>query len=98
VWFIQDHTGAHNITLTKSKRRNTYIPRKAAIQLTPRARKFFKGLLEHATNPDTVGIMLMYRQSSTGEPRMVFTFDFVTKSDVGQDDEGYVPRVQSNRA
>lgn len=48
-----------------------------------KARKFFKALLE--SKSDAIGIMLNYHQSSTGEPRMVFSFDFVTE--VSPEDE-----------
>jgi hypothetical protein len=50
-------------------------------------RKFFKSLLEIAPTEDTIGIMLHYDQSKTGEPRMVFSFGFVTAAELGPDDE-----------
>jgi hypothetical protein len=50
-------------------------------------RKFFKSLLEIKPTEDTIGIMLHYDQSKTGEPRMVFSFGFVTAAELGPDDE-----------
>lgn len=50
-----------------------------AATLTPKARKFFKTLLERPPRPNIVGVMLNYSQSSSGQPRMVFSFDFVTQ-------------------
>lgn len=60
--------------------------------MTPKARKFFTLLLE---NPpaDKIGVMLHYDQSNTGEPRMVFSFDFCSAADLGPDDEGVSLRV-----
>jgi hypothetical protein len=76
----------------KKRTRKTIIPRKAAVQMTPKARKFFTLLLE---NPpaDKIGVMLHYDQSNTGEPRMVFSFDFCSAADLGPDDEGVSLRV-----
>lgn len=53
--------------------------------LTEKARKFFKLLLEN-TGKD--GIMLNYQQASSGQPRMVFSFGFVTKDQLSEEDEG----------
>jgi hypothetical protein len=56
-------------------------------------RKFFKSLLQVGTAPPAkeedpiIGIMLHYDQSQTGEPRMVFSFGFVTAEQLGPDDE-----------
>jgi hypothetical protein len=36
------------------------------------------------------GVMLHLNQASSGEPRMVFAFDFVTKDQITEEDEGYV--------
>lgn len=57
--------------------------------MTDKARNFFRALLE-VSKPDIIGIMLKYDQSSTGEPRMVFSFDFVRAGDLTPEDEGYV--------
>jgi hypothetical protein len=70
----------------KSKRKHKFIPRKAAVQLTDQARTLFRRLLE--TKPDKDGILLDYHQSSSGQPRMVFSFRFVTKDELIEDDEG----------
>ena len=69
-------------------KKRAFVPRKAAVQLTEKARKFFKLLLEHPPRQDIIGIMLNYGQPRSGEPRMVFSFDFVTAEDVdlGQDE------------
>lgn len=56
------------------------------MQLTEKARTFFKALLE--SNPEKAGVILNYDQSSTGEPRMVFSFDFVNKEGISGLDEG----------
>lgn len=74
---------------TKPRRRRKkkrFVPRKAAIQLTESARKLFQQLLKN--NPSKDGILLNYHQSSTGEPRMVFSFSFVTKDELHEEDEG----------
>jgi hypothetical protein len=71
-----------------TKRRGQIIPRKAAVQLTDKARQFFRLLLEKPPRPNVVGIMLNYDQSATGEPRMVFSFDFVTGDQIDAQDEG----------
>ena len=70
----------------KPKRRRKFIPRKAAVQLTDKARNFFKALLENSPAKD--GIILNYKQASSGQPRMVFAFDFVTKDQISEEDEG----------
>lgn len=77
-------------TVTKAKKKRTkkiFIPRKAAVELNEKTRKFFKLLLKNAPTEDTIGIMLHYDQSKTGEPRMVFSFGFVTAAELGPDDE-----------
>lgn len=72
---------------TKTKRKQKiFIPRKAAVQMTEKARTFFKKLLD--MNPEKAGVMLNYGQSSSGEPRMVYSFDFVTKENLDPGDEG----------
>ena len=84
----------------RKKRPSFGIPKKAPVNLTPKARQFFKALLQNKiqNNNDSinndkndaeeiVGILLQYQQSKTGEPRMVFTFDFVTQSQLGKKDE-----------
>ena len=61
---------------TRTKRpKKKFIPRKAAITLTTKARDFFQKLLK--ANPDKVGVLLNYHQSSDGTPRMVFSFQFI---------------------
>lgn len=70
------------------KRKRKFLPPKAAVKLTPKARKFFKALLERPSRPDIVGIMLNYSQASSGQPRMVFSFDFTTQDQITEQDEG----------
>ena len=60
--------------------------------MTPKARQFFKKLLE--SDPTKKGILLDYHQASSGEPRMVFSFKFVSsgtddEDTLTDDDEGY---------
>ena len=55
--------------------------------MTDKARTFFKALL--ANNPQRDGIILNYQQASSGQPRMVFSFRFVTKDELTEEDEGY---------
>jgi hypothetical protein len=72
---------------TKTKRKKKiFLPRKAAVQMTEKARTFFKKLLD--MNPEKAGVMLNYGQSSSGEPRMVYSFDFVSKEQLDPQDEG----------
>ena len=78
-----DNTASHGRT------RQKFIPRKAAVALTEKARTLFKQLVENHPSKDNV--LLNYTQSSTGEPRMVFSFSFVATEDLVQQDEGYVP-------
>jgi len=41
-------------------------------------------------NPEKAGIMLHYKQASSGQPRMVFSFGFVTDGEMESEDEGCV--------
>jgi hypothetical protein len=77
-------------TFTKpnSRRKRKFVPRKAAVELTEQARTFFKALLDN--NPQRDGIILNYQQASSGQPRMVFSFGFVNKDQLTDEDEGYV--------
>eukprot|EP00549_Striatella_unipunctata_P012016 CAMPEP_0118688362 /NCGR_PEP_ID=MMETSP0800-20121206/8877_1 /TAXON_ID=210618 ORGANISM="Striatella unipunctata, Strain CCMP2910" /NCGR_SAMPLE_ID=MMETSP0800 /ASSEMBLY_ACC=CAM_ASM_000638 /LENGTH=226 /DNA_ID=CAMNT_0006585611 /DNA_START=13 /DNA_END=693 /DNA_ORIENTATION=+ len=68
--------------------RRTFVPRKAPIEITENARNILTALLGLTKKNDVVGIMLGYDQSSTGEPRMVFSLNFVTEAELTQDDEG----------
>lgn len=77
-----------SFTTPKKGRKRKFIPRKAAVQITDQARNFFKALLE--SNSDKTGIILNYQQASSGQPRMVFTFGFVTNDELSPEDEGYV--------
>lgn len=71
-------------SLARSKKK--FIPRKAAVQLTEKARVLFQKLLRNQPTKD--GILLNYTQSSSGEPRMVFSFSFVSKNELVDEDEG----------
>jgi hypothetical protein len=55
--------------------------------MTDRARDFFAQLLASPPRDNIVGIRLNYEQSRTGEPRMVFSFEFVAREDLHPDDE-----------
>lgn len=70
----------------KTKRKKKFVPRKAAVELTENARTLFQKLLEN--HPTRDGILLNYNQSSTGEPRMVFSFSFVSRDELDEQDEG----------
>ena len=85
-------SSATEATSSSNLKKRKIIAQKAPVKLTPKARKFFKGLLEVQTqknNKDNeiIGIMLKYQQSKSGEPRMVYTFDFVTQKDLSNRDE-----------
>lgn len=82
-----------SFTKPNSRRRRKFIPRRAAVQLTEKARIFFKALLENS--PEKDGILLNYQQASSGQPRMVFSFSFVTKDELSEEDERYVWTVTS---
>ena len=72
-----------------AQKKRTFVPRKAAVKLTEKARKFFKLLLENPPRKDVIGVVLNYQQPKSGEPRMVFSFDFVTANDIDPNhDEG----------
>jgi hypothetical protein len=70
------------------KVKHKFVPRKAAVAMTPEARNFFRALLDNSSNPDVMGILLNYHQSSSGEPRMVFSFDFCKAEQLSPMDEG----------
>lgn len=72
----------HAATNNQPRRRKEFVPRKAAVELTERARLFFKKLLSNPPRAEIIGLLLNYDQSTTGEPRMVFSFSFVTANDL----------------
>jgi hypothetical protein len=93
---IKIHNPNFTSNVTRPNRR-TFIPKKAPITLTETARKFFLALIQTKTTTDTSnhdvhpshatkGIVLQYQQSSTGEPRMVFSFDFIQDKDLSVDE------------
>jgi hypothetical protein len=86
--FRNDDYNLQNREFTASTRK--FVPRKAAVKVTEKARNIFKKLLQDPPRPDIVGIMLNYTQSQTGEPRMVYSFDFVTGDEISPEmgDEG----------
>lgn len=51
----------------KASKRRKFVPPKAAVELTPKARKFFKLLLENPPRPDIVGMCV------TDVDRLVWT-------------------------
>ncbi|VEU39600.1 unnamed protein product [Pseudo-nitzschia multistriata] len=70
------------------KGRKKFVPRTAAVRLTEAARTLFRRLLAHQ-KPPRAGILLDYQQSSSGQPRMVFSFRFVASEDeLHENDEG----------
>ena len=81
-------------TKKKTKQRG-FVPRKAALNLTPKARQFLKALLENAPN-DVIGVMLKYQMSTAGQMRMVFAFEFVREHQIAKDDEGVSLEVLSD--
>lgn len=88
---VVTNTSSSDCRDTKPKMKKNarqFIPPKAAIKLTSRARIFCRELLENTSNPEIAGIMLRFQQSASGEPRMVFSFDFVKVGDLGKDNEG----------
>ena len=95
---IGDNHFSSPSTARKGNRRRRFIPRKAAVALTPKARTFFRSLLENVTSIQSdgeskqsddaiIGIQLTYSQSTTGEPRMVFGFSFLRASALHPNDE-----------
>ena len=95
---IGDNPSSSQGKTRRSNRRRKFIPRKAAVALTPKARTFFKSLLENVTSNQSnedgnksddaiIGIQLTYSQSTTGEPRMVFGFSFLRASALHPNDE-----------
>mmetsp|Transcript_29111 Transcript_29111/g.34608 ORF Transcript_29111/g.34608 Transcript_29111/m.34608 type:complete len:275 (-) Transcript_29111:279-1103(-) len=72
----------------KKRKPRVFVPPKAAVKLTPKARQYCRDLLDAAHNPEITGIMLRFQQSRSGEPRMVFSFEFVKVGELGKDDEG----------
>jgi hypothetical protein len=94
--FDPKHVAVTRSPPPRKRPRKQFVPRKAAVQITENARKFFLALLEHPPRPEICGIMLNYNQSSTGEPRMVFSFTFVTPNDITDDDEPVTLRVDKH--
>lgn len=81
---------ARPFSSSKAPKKSTqrgFVPRKAALNLTPSARKFCKLLLKNAPE-DVKGIILKYQMSSAGDMRMVFSLSFARLADIGPDDEG----------
>jgi hypothetical protein len=59
--------------------------RKPPVTLTEPARNFFRQLLTSNTIRDgIIGILLDYHQSTSGQPRMVYSFRFVTANDIDE--------------
>jgi hypothetical protein len=85
-----------NSSSTRKRPRKQFIPRKAAVLLTAKARSFFLALLKDPPRPEICGIMLHYKQSSSGQPRMVFSFDYCTRDQITSEDEGVTLRVDKD--
>mmetsp|Transcript_26478 Transcript_26478/g.39208 ORF Transcript_26478/g.39208 Transcript_26478/m.39208 type:complete len:215 (+) Transcript_26478:118-762(+) len=72
----------------KQKKQRGFIPRKAPLNLKPKAREFLKLLLDDAP-PDIVGILLRYQPATDGKSmRMVFSFDFARAAALAPNIEG----------
>jgi hypothetical protein len=78
----------------KKKRRSSLSlkARKPPVTLTAAARIFFQKLFSSESLRDgIVGIILDHHQSTSGEPRMVYSFRFVTNADVDASLDEAVP-------
>jgi hypothetical protein len=91
---------AEEATLSSSlpKKRRRSAPssrlkmRKPPVTLTAPARIFFRQLLMSTTiRDDVIGILLDYHQSTSGQPRMVYSFRFVTATDIDESLDESVP-------
>jgi len=78
---------ADNTRSVPRKSSKKFVPRKAAVKLSEKARTLFQKLLEN--HPTRDGILLDYKQSSTGQPRMVFSFSFVSKDELHERDKAF---------
>jgi hypothetical protein len=68
------------------------------VTLTAAARTFFQKLLSSDSLRDgIVGIMLDHHQSTSGEPRMVYSFRFVTNDDVDPSLDEAVPLWENEK-
>lgn len=81
-----DDTGSLQKPIPQPTSRNRKKPlvrqRKDPVKLTETARSIFNMLLDNKPRNEIIGIMLNYNQSKTGEPRMVFSFNYVTSNEV----------------
>ena len=88
-------------TTPTQHRRRPLRSEKPVIQLTPKARTFFQRLFSQVQPEDTMtpssdpilGFRLLYQQSQSGQPRMVFSFDFARGNQIGPMDEGCVSNI-----
>ena len=80
----QDSTEKHR---SRRRRPLRFVPLKPAVDVAPKARKFFIQLLKQPPRPSICGIRLNYKQAASGEPRMVFSFEFVTREQLTDVDE-----------
>ena len=72
----------------KQKKQKGFIPRKAALNLKPKAREFLKLLLDNSP-PDIIGILLKYNPATDGKSmRMVFSVDFAREASMDPNTEG----------
>ena len=67
--------------------RRSLVSRKDPVEITDLGRNFFITVLKTTSRPDIAGVMLRYQQHSSGDPRMVFSFDLVTSEDIHKLDE-----------
>jgi hypothetical protein len=64
-------------TQEHKRTKKVFIPIKAAVNVTSKAREYLKLLIANSPKERTKGIMINYEQGSDGSPRMVFTFNFL---------------------
>lgn len=75
----------------ESPKRRRIVMRKPPVTLTDTARSFFQKLLQSPPRDNVIGIMLDYHQSTSGEPRMVYSFRFVNAKDIDDKLDESVP-------
>ena len=56
-------------------------------RLVGKRKAMMKNILKYISS-FIAGVMLNYSQSTSGQPRMVFSFDFVTQDQITEEDEG----------
>lgn len=85
-----------NVQRKRKRRVLKFVPLKPAVNITPRAQQFFLKLLHDPPRPTICGVRLNYDQSSSGQPRMVFSFSFVTPEELDGMDEAVPLEKKTN--